>query len=223
MWETPIPGGKYGKKEEGWLGSWCTPIVIQVDGRDEMIVGVPEQLKGFDPKTGKELWSCGGLGKLVYTSPVAGNGVIVMMSGFHGPALAVKTGGKGDVTDTHRLWLHKTRNPQRIGSPVVVGDHVYILNDSGEPTCYELKTGKEVWQVKERPAGGAWGSMVHAAGRLYVTTSNDGTLVFAASPKYELLARNRLGGETVRASIVPSDGELFIRTYRHLWCIGQKK
>src|SRR5262249_22117937 len=144
VWETPIPGGKYGTKDEGWLGSWCTPILIKVDDHDEMIVGVPEKLKGFDPKTGKELWSCGGLGELVYTSPVAGNGVIVMMSGFHGPALAVKTGGKGDVTDTHRLWLHKTRNPQRIGSPVVVGDHVYILNDSGEPTCYELKTGKEV-------------------------------------------------------------------------------
>lgn len=223
VWETPIPGGKYGQKGEGWLGSWCTPIIITVDDHDEMIVGVPEKLKGFDPKTGKELWSCDGLGKLVYTSPVAGNGVIVMMSGFHGPALAVRTGGKGDITNTHRLWLHKTRNPQRIGSPVVVGDHVYILNDSGEPTCYELKTGKEVWQVKERPAGGAWGSMVHAAGRLYVTTSNGDTLVFAASPQYQLLARNRLGGEMVRASLVPSNGEVFLRTYKHLWCIGANK
>ncbi len=223
VWEAPIPGGKYGQKGEGWLGSWCTPIILRVDDHDELIVGVPEKLKGFDPKTGKEIWSCDGLGKLVYTSPVAANGVIVMMSGFHGPALAVRTGGKGDVTKTHVLWHHKTRNPQRIGSPVIVGDHVYILNDSGEPTCYELKTGKEVWQVKERPAGGAWGSMVHAAGRLYVTTNSGETLVFAASPKYELLARNRLDADTVRASIVPSDGELFIRGYKHLWCIGTRK
>ena len=222
VWETPIPGGKYGKKDEGWLGSWCTPIIINVDAQDEVIVGISEKLKGFDPKTGKELWSCDGLGKLVYTSPVAGNGVAVAMAGYGGAAIGVRLGGKGDVTQTHRLWQH-ARNPQRIGSPVIVGDHLYILNDSGQPTCYELKSGKELWDVKERPAGGAWGSMVHAAGRLYVTTNNAETLVFAASPKYELLARNRLDGDTVRASIVPSNGELLIRGHRHLWCIGTKK
>lgn len=222
VWETPIPGGKYGKKDEGWLGSWCTPIIIKVDDHDEMIVGVSEKLKGFDPKTGKELWSCDGLGKLMYTSPVAGNGIAVGMAGFGGAAIGVRLGGKGDITKTHRLWHHAKSNPQRIGSPVIIGEHLYILHESGVPACFELKTGKEVWQVKERPAGGAWGSMVHAAGRLYVTISNGDTLVFAASPKYELLARNRLDGDMVRASIVPSDGELFIRGYKHLWCIGTK-
>lgn len=222
-WETPIPGGKYGTKGEGWVGSWCTPLIVSVNGRDEMLVSVSEKLQAFDPKTGKELWSCEGLGKLVYTSPVAGNGVAVAMAGYGGAALGVRLGGTGDVTKTHRLWHHAKANPQRIGSPVVVGGHLYVLNEQGQPACYELKTGKEVWEVKERPAGGAWGSMVHAAGRLYVTTSNGDTLVFAASPKYELLARNRLAGETVRASIVPSQGELLIRTYKHLWCIAETK
>src|SRR5262249_14650322 len=103
VWEHNVPGGRYGRKQEDWLGSWCTPIIVRVDDHEEMIVGVPEKLKGYDPKTGVELWSCDGLGNLMYTSAVTGNGVIVAMSGFHGPAMAVRTGGKGDITGTHRL------------------------------------------------------------------------------------------------------------------------
>lgn len=213
-------------------GSWGTPLVARVDGRDQLILGQsrdvkggPESkagyLKGFDPKTGKELWACQGLNSFVYTSALYANGVAVGMSGYGGSALAVKLGGAGDVTKD-RLW-HHPKNVQRVGSGVVVGDHVYILEENGLPHCYELATGNEVWQV-EKPLSGAstWSSMVATAdGRLYVMTKDGRTLVFAASPKYELLATNKLGGST-NASIAVSDGELFIRTAGHLWCIGRK-
>jgi outer membrane protein assembly factor BamB len=201
-------------------GSWSTPLITKVSDKDQLILGVPHKLKGFDPKTGDELWSCDGLTELVYTSALYGDGVAVAMSGYNGASLAVKLGGSGDITKD-RLW-HHPKNIQRVGSGVIVGEHVYILEENGRPHCYELATGKEVWQVDERLGGGSWSSMVAAGGRLYVLTKSGDTLVFAAGPKYELLATNSLG-EPTNASMAVSNGELFFRTDKHLWCIGEKK
>src|SRR5262249_42794781 len=149
---------------------------------DELLLGVPTKLKGFDPKTGEELWSCDGLGKLVYTSPaISADGVVVAMSGYGGPDLAVKAGGKGDVPAS-RLWRHDTGIPQRICSPVILGEYAYMMNEPGKASCIELKTGKDVWN-KDRAAATTWGSLVAVAGRLYVTDQDGDTLVLAADPK----------------------------------------
>jgi outer membrane protein assembly factor BamB len=220
VWQHDEPGGADGIKDKTWIGSWSTPIIAKVDGQDQLILGVPKLLKGFDPATGKELWSCAGMGNLVYTSPVYADGIAVAMSGFHQPALAVKLGGAGDITND-RLWHHAKQNPQRIGTGVIVGGHLYMMSADGVPQCFDIKTGDEVWKVQDRPGSGAWGSMVHAAGRLYITMRNGTTLVLAASPKYEELAINDIGNEHTDASIAPSDGQLFIRSYKHLWCIGK--
>jgi outer membrane protein assembly factor BamB len=215
-------------------GSWSTPLITKVGGQDQLLIGQsrdvkgqPDEktgyLKGFDPKTGKEIWRCRGLNSYVYTSPLVGNGVAVAMSGYGGQAIAVKLGGTGDIT-ADRLWQHP-KNPQRVGSGVIVGDHVYMVDESGPPRCFELKTGTEVWKVAKRPTTAVtWGSMVHANGRLYLLMRDGETLVFAASPKYELLGRNRLGaGEQTNSSLAISDGEIFLRTFKHLYCIGQSK
>lgn len=222
VWEVNVPGGAYGTNQSDWLGSWSTPIVIRVNDHDELILGVPNKLKGFGPLTGKELWSSDGQGKLVYASAVAAHGVIVSMSGFHGPALAVRPGGRGDVSKTHRLWQFAKAIPQRVGSPVIVDKHIYILNDNGIPQCFELESGKEVWNHSKRE-GGSWSAMVASAdGRLYVNTLDGDTLVLAASPRFELLARNSLGERTL-SSVAVANGDLFIRTYKHLWCVGAEK
>jgi outer membrane protein assembly factor BamB len=224
VWEHSEPGGK-GGEDRPYVGSWATPIVVRVGDHDELILGVPEKLKAFDPKTGRELWSCDGLhtsggDKLVYASAVYSGGIVVAMGGFGGAAMAVRAGGRGDVTATHRLW-YEPRNPQRIGSPVVVGEHAYLLTDNGLAQCIEIKTGKDLW-AKERVGGSAWASMVAADGRLYVTNRAGDTFVLAASPRFELIAKNSLK-EPVYASIAVSDGELFLRSYKHLWCIGEAK
>jgi len=202
-------------------GSWGTPNLIQVEGRDQLLLSTVPHLKGFDPLTGKELWLCEGLTKYAYTSPLFGNGIAVGMSGYGGAALAVRLGGSGDITGD-RLW-HHPRNTQRVGSGMIVGDHVYIVEENGVPRCYELETGNEVWNVTKRPGGGTtWGSMVYADGRLYVLMRNAETLVFAAKPEYELLATNSLGNrESTNSSLVISNGDIFIRTFSHLWCIGK--
>jgi outer membrane protein assembly factor BamB len=219
-WRHAEPGGASGSGgNKTWKGSWATPVVARVGDRDELLLGVPGKLKAFDPQTGKELWWCDGLGPLVYTSPLVGkDGTVVAMSGFGGPALAVKAGGTGDMT-AKRLW-HQPKSPQRIGTGAIVGDHLYILNDTGVAHCIEVATGKEVWNEK---LGSTWGSVLAAGDRLYVPAKNSTTYVFKAAPEFEQLARNQLQGEQMYASLAASDGDLFIRTYNALWCISDKK
>lgn len=223
VWKHEEPGGKSGKAgSQEWRGSWCTPLITRVGDHDELILCVPKKVKGFDPKTGSELWSCRGLGDLVYASPVcSAEGIVMAVSGYYGPALAVRAGGTGDVTDTRRLWHHTQRHPQRVGSPVIVGEHAYLLNESGLGQCFEVKTGKDLWH-KERVSGASWSSPVYAAGRLYINTMNGDTLVLSAGPKYELLARNSLG-ERVLSSVAVAGDEVFIRSYKQLWCLGARK
>jgi hypothetical protein len=212
-------------KGSDYFGTWSTPVIANTGKRTEMVMSWPGVVKGHDLETGKVLWSSKGLEKeggqdrLTYASPLVSEKYVFAAAGYGGAAVAVKTGGAGDVTDTHRLW-RASKNPQRIGSGVIVGDFAYVVNEPSV-VCIDLRTGKQTWEEK---VGTAWGSIVRANDRLYLTTQNAETRVFAAKPDaYEELARNKLDGATTRASIVPSNGDLFVRTYKHLWCIGEKK
>ena len=181
----------------------------------------PKRVVAFAPNTGEELWMCQGLNPLVYTSPLFSEGVIVAMGGFNGMALAVRAGGKGDVTDTHRLW-HHARTKQRIGSGVIHDGHVYILDDPGIAECIELQTGQVVWEERLRgpgPTSNSWGSMVSAGDKLYVANQSGDCFVLRASPTFTVLATNSIPERTI-GSLAVSDGEIFIRTYENLWCIS---
>lgn len=226
-WRVDESGGDSGETKPGqdkpsWVGSWSTPIVIKTVRREELVLSWPKRLVAFEPRTGHELWSCGGLNPLVYTSPLCDpvKGIVVAMGGFMGMSLAVQAGGAGDVTETRRLW-HHPKTKQRIGSGVIHDGYIYILNDPGIAECFELETGKLVWQ--ERLKGPAaktdnWSSVVSAADRLYVVNQGGDTFVLKASPRFEVLAVNPLG-ETTIGSLAASDGEVVIRTYNHLWCV----
>lgn len=228
-WKVNEPNADSGEKKPGqekqrWTGSWSTPVFVTVEGREQLLMSWPQRLIAFEPKSGKELWSCAGLNDLVYTSPLHDHGVVVAMGGYGGKAFAVRAGGSGDVTESRRLWQHpKTR--QRIGSGVIHDGHVYILTDPGFAECWELETGKLVFEERLTGAGKdntSWSSMVLADGLLYVVNHSGDTLVLRASPKFELLAINSLGEHT-EGSIAVSDGELFIRTHQALWCIRVKR
>jgi outer membrane protein assembly factor BamB len=225
--------GKTVWEKEQSYGSWSTPLIVKIDGRDQLLLGhspdvksAPEEktnyLRGFDPKTGKELWRCQGLNSYVYTSALYGKGVAVAMSGYGGSALAVKLGGSGDITKD-RLW-RQPRSTQRVGSGVIVGEHVYMVDENGVGHCYDLKTGEDAWKDARQPRGGmTWGSMVHAEGRLYLLMRNGETRIYDAAPKFKLLAVNSLGsGVQSNSSLAISDGDVFIRTFTHLWCIGKR-
>jgi outer membrane protein assembly factor BamB len=214
-------------------GSWSTPLLINHGGRDQLLLGTgpdaktkpdPETnyFKGLDPKTGKELWFCRGLNSYVYTSPLFADGVAVQMCGFGGSALAVKLGGTADIT-RDRLWLHRANN-QRVGSGLIAAGHIYMIDENGVAHCYELATGKDLWKGVKRLGEMTWGSMVHGDGRLYVLLRSGDTLVLNAQPRFEVLAVNPLGAaEQSNSSPAISDGEIFIRTFRSLWCISAKR
>jgi outer membrane protein assembly factor BamB len=214
VWETHEPGGDAGITTKTFLGSWCTPIIVRVGEQDQLIFAVPHRLKGYDPQTGKELWSARAGGTYCYHSPLHAQGLAI-----YGADL-LKLGGTGDVT---KDLLDYRVGGMYISTAAIAGDYLYTMNDVGVPNCFEWKTGRELWkgQIRERPGGkAAWGSLVHAAGRIYVTDREGTTSVFAAGPKYEHLASNRLA-ERCNASIAVSQGDLYIRTYKHLWCIGE--
>jgi outer membrane protein assembly factor BamB len=227
VWKVDIAGGKLGDKgQEEWLGSWSTPVIAKFKSRDELIMTWPGEVKAYDPKKGTELWSCKGLEKdkavdrLVYTSPLVTEDAVVGMAGFGGAWIAVKPGGSGDVTDSRRLWRHPSA-PQRIGTGLISGKHIYMVDEPGTAQCIDLMTGKTLWT--EKLGSTVWGSLVQSEGRICVTTIEGETIVFAAQPeKFELLAKNPLKEKTL-SSIAVSDGCVYIRTYKHLWCVGKEK
>ncbi len=230
VWRTDIPEVRSAKRTDGFagqeatgrLGSFSTPIVVGANGRDELVMCFPDEVRAYDPMTGKELWRCGGLNPLIYTSPIYGEGVVVAMGGFQGTSIAVKPGGTGDVTETHRLW-QAVRTKNRIGSGVIKDGHVYVLNATGVAECLDLKTGKVVWEERLNGPGAkdeSWSNMVLVGDLIYALNQSGDTILVKASPKFEVVGMNAIGNELTNASLAVSDGDIFIRTHQHLWCIS---
>jgi outer membrane protein assembly factor BamB len=207
-----------------YTGSWSSPIFREVDGRSQLLISFPFRVCALEPQSGGEIWTCTGTNALAYTSPIFADGIVVGMGGFNGMSIALKAGGKGDVTNGQRLWRHP-RTKQRIGSGVIHDGYIYIHNDPGIAECFNLQSGELVWEQRLQGAGSRgtnWSSVMLADGLCYTINQSGDCFVFRASPQFELVATNPLG-EHSNASIVPSDGQLFVRTYQHLWCIGANK
>jgi outer membrane protein assembly factor BamB len=207
-------------------GSWATPVIVKTDGRDELVVGFARQLAAYDPATGKLLWTCRGLGSQVYTSALAGDGLVVALSsGMEGgAAIAVRPGGTGDVTATRLAWK-ADRIKGAIGSGVLHGGRLYHAGADGVAECFDARTGKKLWQKRLAAAGersGVWSSALLAGDRIYLANQGGEVFVLRAGPAFELLATNSVG-ELTNASPAAADGELFLRTDQSLWCFGSPR
>ncbi len=209
-------------KHEEYRGSWSTPVIMPQGNSETLLLSMPDRLWAVSPLTGEDRWSCGGLSKLLYTSPLIAGDLVVSMAGYNGPAIAVRAEGTGDLTDTRRVWLHEKGNPQRVGSGVVVGEHLYILNEPGIAWCIHVPTGEITW--KERLDGASsWSSMTAVDGHLQVTTMKGSTILLQADPTAcQVIGINELG-EMTRATPAYSNGQIFIRTYQHLYCIEESQ
>ena len=208
-------------REGGVIGSFSTPIICRSGDRDELVMSFPMEMRAFDPATGETLWTCQGLSPLVYTSPVYDekNGIVIAMGGYHGNTIAVKTGGSGDVTESHRLW-QKIRDDGGIGSGVIKDGKHYYHDSGGVVYCVDTKTGNEEWKARLQGAGKSWGSLVLVGDRIYSLAQNGQCAIFRASPDgFEELGLNELNEET-NSSIAAVGGQLFVRTYSALRCIG---
>jgi outer membrane protein assembly factor BamB len=226
LWEQsePVEGDGSYTPDRRYTGAWSTPVPAVVDGKPQLIVAMPTRVIGFDPATGERLWWCAGLshggGDLAYSSPVVVGDMVFMTGGFGGPAMGIKLGGSGDVTDTHRLWRTE-KSPQSIGTGIAYEEYVYRPNAGpGTIQCIDPGTGEEQWQ--SRAAGGNhWASIVLVKDLAYATNQEGATVIFRPSPEnYQEVAQNELGEHT-NATPAVADGCLVFRTFENLICIGK--
>jgi outer membrane protein assembly factor BamB len=216
--------GKEVWRARGISSAWNTPVLATaLSGEVEVVISVQNRLLGLDPNTGKELWDADGVHRYVCPSVVAHDGVVYAIGGGH-TSLAVRAGGRGDVTKTHTLW--RVNQGSNVSSPVYHDGHLYWANDHGGMVyCQDAATGKFVYKQRLAPSPGLiYASPLLADGRIYFVSQRNGTYVVAARPKFELLAHNVFADDGSRANASPAadHGQLLLRTDRYLYCIGQR-
>jgi len=238
----------------GLSSTWGTPVLVPVDAeRTDLVLGVPYEIWGFNPDTGKLRWYCQAMETDSYcSSVVAADGVVYGIEGMGGGSIAVRAGGKGDVGqggESRIVWSGRDSN--RIGSPLFYDGRIYFFS-RGIAHCITATEGKQVFEgrlqggtAQPRPqggppgggrggfgggfggrGGGAFGgdysSAVVADGKIYFVTRSGDMFVLNAGPKFEQLAVNRVTADREDFSATPaiSDGQLFIRSNKHLYCIA---
>jgi outer membrane protein assembly factor BamB len=204
--------------------SWNTPLVVTApSGRQELVVATHGSVLAFEPDTGQPLWSCKtDIGWYMVPSVIAADGIVYCLGGRSGTAsLAVRAGGSGDVTATHRLWT--SQKGSNVSSPVYLDGRLYWSHESREIAyAADAATGDVIYEQRLSRAGQFYASALLADGRLYYTNRGGKTFVVAAQPQFELLAVNELSdGSTFNASPAVAGNRLLLRSDKYLYCIGQ--
>jgi outer membrane protein assembly factor BamB len=204
--------------------SYTTPALLRYGKTAELVVTGGDCVTGHDLSSGKELWRANGLNPennpyyRIVASPVIFNEIIYAPTRVR-PLLALKSGGRGDVTKSHLLW--STMNGPDVPTPVTDGQYFYVVNDKGIVWCLDAKTGADVYAQQRLKPGTYSGSPVLADGKIYVTNEDGLTSVIKAGPKFEVLAENALSDYCLSSPAI-SDGQIFIRTTQALYCIGKR-
>ena len=195
--------------------SFSTPLLITVNGKQQIISPGSGAVCAFDPQSGKEIWRARyGEGYSVIPRPVLGHGMIFIGTGYDTPiVMAIRVDGTGDVTDTHVAWTLKKGAPNT-PSLLLVGAEVYMVSDGGIASCVDAKTGTVHWQ--ERVGGNYSASPVFANGRIYFQNEEGIGVVVKAGKEFQKLASNDLGERSLASYAVAEDA-FYIRTEQHLY------
>ena len=211
IWKTPRPNR---------TRSYCTPIIRQIDGRNQMILSGTKCVASYDPDTGKQHWLIDGPTEQFVASIVYNGELLFMTCGFPKRFIqAIRPDGRGNVTDTHVLW-QKDRDCSYVPSPIAFGPYFLVVADNGIATCFEAKTGKSCWRERLGPHYSA--SLVSANGLVYFLSDKGVMTVVKPGAELEIVARNELGQNTY-ASPAISDSQIFLRGAKHLYCISTEK
>ena len=199
--------------------SFCTPLVIEVNGAKQVISPGSNVVCAFRPKDGSEIWRVRYDGYSVVPRPVYGHGLLFISTGFdHASAIAIKPDGKGDVTDTHVVW-RIDKNAPLTPSMLLIGDDLYMVADNGIVSCVDAKSGTIHWQ--DRVSKGTSASPLYADGKIYIQDELGVGYVLQPGHELKLLATNNLADKSL-ASYAVSGKHLLIRTQHFLYCIGQR-
>jgi outer membrane protein assembly factor BamB len=211
-------------------GARNTPNLVKApSGQMELVLSLPGEpqgkIIGYDPKTGKELWTCQGIkdGGYVCPSVVTHEGVVYAIGGRKNTAVAVKAGGRGDVTESHRLWsIDKGSN---VVSPGYYNGRLYWVHDrQGTIICVDAKTGDVVFEERVAPRPGTvYSSVTIADGKIYAVSQLEGTFVFEAGDASKQLAHNTFDDEQrTNACLAVDRGQLLLRDDGNIYCLGTK-
>jgi outer membrane protein assembly factor BamB len=217
------------KTERDELPSWGTPTVVTTANGAELLANGSKFVRGYDPRTGKELWRLGGSSKITAPTPILGDGLFVLASGRapERPIFAVRPGARGDLTpkgDTASngvAWSKTGRGPY-MPTPLAYKGILYILNNNGLFDAYEVKSGTEIYRQRLPDVGNGFSaSPVAADDKIYLSSEDGDILVVSAGPKFEHLATNKMG-ELLMATPALSNGVMYVRTVNSLFAIGRR-
>jgi outer membrane protein assembly factor BamB len=204
--------------------SYTTPALLRNGKNLEIVITGGDAITGHDLGSGKELWR--GIGfnlqketdYRIIASPVVFGDMIYAPTRVR-PLIAFRAGGRGDVSTSHRVWA--TVNGPDVPTPVTDGTYFYIVNDRGIVWCLDAKTGKEIYGSQRIKPAIYSASPVLADGKIYITNEEGLTTVLRAGPKFEVIAENAFDEYTLSSPAI-SDGQIFLRTERHLYAIGKR-
>jgi outer membrane protein assembly factor BamB len=198
--------------------SYSTPLVVNGPAGPELIVNSSERIDAYDPRTGSLLWYTGTTNRFPIPVPVFHDGMIYMSRGYRsGPYMAIRPGGKGDITKTHVAWEAQTGAPY-ISSLVHDNGLIFMATDVGGVTVVDAKTGERVWQ--QRIDGIFTASPVAGDGKIYFVSETGETIVVRSARTPEVIARNDIG-QRLMASPAISNGQIFLRSDDQLFAIGR--
>jgi outer membrane protein assembly factor BamB len=204
--------------------AYTTPALLRYGNSTEIVITGGDVVTGHDPATGKELWRADGLNPTnngafrIVASPVV-HGDLLIAPSRERPMLALKPGGRGDVTASHVLWSFN--NGPDVPTPVTDGTYLYSINDRGILYVLDARTGKLVYGPQRLRNATYSGSAVLADGKIYITDEDGVTTVIRSGPKFELLSENDLRDYTLSSPAV-SDGQIFVRTASFVYAIGRR-
>ncbi len=196
---------------------YATPSVFEIGGRPQLVAPAAMGTVAYDVTTGEEIWRVihGGMNEA--SRPILAHGLIYVTTGSASTLVAVRAGGTGDLTKTGIAWKADRIAPTK-SSPLVVGDLLFMVNDSGIAFCLDARTGRKLWQ--ETLGGKFAASPVYADGNVYFTGENGKTSVVAADREFRLVEANQLPAGCMASPAIAGDA-IFLRTKTHLYCIGK--
>jgi outer membrane protein assembly factor BamB len=218
------------KTDRHELPSWGTPTVVTTSAGPELVTNASNFIRGYDPKTGRELWRLGGSSKITAPSPIFAAGLHVIASGRapERPIFAVKPGGRGDLTlpkdqtASAQVAWSKTGRGSYMPTPLFLGGQLYVLANNGVFDAYDPATGQEIYRQRLPLVGSGFSaSPVAADGKIYLANEDGEILVVEAGPAFKLIATNSMG-ETVMATPALSQGVMFVRGSSSLFAIGRR-
>ena len=195
-----------------------SPQILSENGGDQLVSSAGDVVQGFDLESGRRIWTVSSLGEGVVPSVIVGDGLIFTTSGFGEPTIqAVRAGGKGDVTGTNIAW-ESVEDVPKIPSMLYVKPWLFLTTEAGVAKCLKADTGQVIWTSRLGDRYSA--SPVWAADRIYFLSEKGKTTVIQAGPEFKVLAENELK-EKCGASPAVSQGQIFIRAAKSIYCIGQ--